>query len=185
MFLNLNKTVKIGKFNLGFRKSKKNDDPLLTIKIYTHYKDEYPLHVERLKTLFEALDIAEVIEEGWGVDYPRPFMPIQVYELKVLPKVSPMELKLYLKGMEYLGVQRLADYDLEVKDRKISWVDLARGMGIKANSKFELAERSRKLLFKRLPTEVKSRLERIEMTILTKRGVANGETASKSTSVVC
>lgn len=180
-----NKTFQIGKlFQFGL-KLKKTEDPLITIKIYTHYRDEYPLHVERLKLLFEALDLAEVIEEGWGVDYPRPFMPIQVYELKVLPKVSPMELKLYLKGMEYLGVQRLADYDLEVKDRKISWVDLAKSMNIKATSKFELAEKSRKMLLERLPERVKSRLEAIETELLTMRGGGDGEKASEGTPVVC
>ncbi|CAI1494196.1 protein of unknown function (plasmid) [Thermococcus nautili] len=183
--MHLNKAVKIGKlFHFGL-KLKKAEDPLLTIKIYTHYKDEYPLHVQRLKLLFEALNLAEVIEEGWGVDYPRPFMPIKVYQLKILPKVSTMELKLYLKGMEYLGLERLADYDLEVRDRKISWVELAKSMGIKANSKFELAKKSREILWKKLPEGVKSKLEAIEEAILRNRGIEHGAKVEESTPVIC
>ena len=128
----------------------------LTIKIYDTDK-RYEENVERLMMVIEDLDLGFVVGEGWDWDYPRPFMRVPVYKLKLLTWEDPLRVKFLLKGLEYSGYKRLCDIDVFVEGKKIDWVDLG-----KYDSKFELAQKARDELEKQLSGDVLRKLKEIE-----------------------
>ena len=132
----------------------------LTIKLYDTAK-RYEENVERLMLVIEDLDLGFVVGEGWDWDYPRPFMRVPVYKLKLLTWEDPLRVKFLLKGLEYRGYKRLCDIDVFVEGKKIDWVKLG-----KFNSKFELAKAAREELEKLLSEDVRRRLHEIEEKLL-------------------
>jgi len=132
----------------------------LTIKIYDTER-RYEEHIERLMMVIEDLDLGFIVGEGWDWDYPRPFMRVPVYKLKLLTWEKPERVKFLLKGLEYRGYKRLCDIDVFVGNKKIDWVELG-----KFNSKFELAEKAREELEKLLSEEAKKKLHEIEEKLL-------------------
>ena len=128
----------------------------LTIKIYDTEK-RYEENIERLMMVIEDLDLGFIVGEGWDWDYPRPFMRVPVYKLKLLTWEKPERVKFLLKGLEYRGYKRLCDIDVFVGGKKIDWVDLG-----KYKSKFELAKAAREELEKHLSDDVLKRLREIE-----------------------
>ena len=128
----------------------------LTIKIYDterHYEE----NIERLMTVIEDLDLGFIVGEGWDWDYPRPFMRVPVYKLKLLTWEKPERVKFLLKGIEYVGYKRLCDIDVFVKGKKIHWTTLG-----KYDSKFELAKAAREELEKHLSEDVLKRLRELD-----------------------
>ncbi|AEH24684.1 hypothetical protein [Pyrococcus yayanosii] len=128
----------------------------LTIKLYdstNHYEE----NVERLIVVVEDLDLGYIIWEGWAWDYPRPFMRVPVYKLKLLTWEDPRRVKFLLKGLEYKGYRRLCDIDVFVQGKKLSWIELG---GFP--SKFELAKAAREELEKALSEPARKRLKELE-----------------------
>ncbi|ASJ12182.1 hypothetical protein [Thermococcus thioreducens] len=134
----------------------------ITIKIYDTDK-RYEENIERLMMVIEDLDLGFVVGEGWDWDYPRPFMRVPVYKLKLLTWEDPVRVKFLLKGLEYRGYKRLCDIDVFIEKKKISWTSLG-----KFSSKFELAKKAREELEKNLSEEVLERLRRIEEVLVRK-----------------
>ncbi len=132
----------------------------ITIKVYDTEK-RYDENIERLMLVVEDLDLGFVVGEGWDWDYPRPFMRVPVYKLKLLTWEDPLRVKLFLKGLEYRGYNRFCDIDVFVEGKKIDWVKLG-----KFNSKFELAKAAREELEEHLSEDVKRRLRDIEEKLL-------------------
>ena len=128
----------------------------LTIKIYDTEK-RYEENIERLMMVIEDLDLGFIVGEGWDWDYPRPFMRVPVYKLKLLTWEKPERVKFLLKGLEYRGYKRLCDIDVFVGGKKIDWVDLGN-----YSSKFDLAKAAREELEKNLSDDVLRRLREIE-----------------------
>ncbi len=128
----------------------------LTIKVYDTEK-RYEEHIERLMMVIEDLDLGFIVGEGWDWDYPRPFMRVPVYKLKLLTWEKPERVKFLLKGLEYRGYKRLCDIDVFAGGKKIDWVDLG-----KYKSKFELAKAAREELERHLSGDVLKRLREIE-----------------------
>ena len=128
----------------------------LTIKLYDTEK-RYEENIERLLLVIEDLDLGFIVGEGWDWDYPRPFMRVPVYKLKLLTWEKPEKVKFLLKGLEYRGYKRLCDIDVFTGNKKIEWINLG-----KFNSKFELAQKARKELEKLLSDDVKKKLHEIE-----------------------
>ena len=128
----------------------------LTIKVYDTDK-RYEENIERLMMVIEDLDLGFIVGEGWDWDYPRPFMRVPVYKLKLLTWEDPLRVKFLLKGLEYSGYKRLCDIDVFVEGKKIDWVDLG-----KYDSKFELAQKARDELEKQLSEDVFRKLKEIE-----------------------
>ncbi|NJE06463.1 hypothetical protein E3E36_09985 [Thermococcus sp. M36] len=133
----------------------------LTIKIYDTEK-RYEENIERLMMVIEDLDIGFVVGEGWDWDYPRPFMRVPVYKLKLLTWEKPERVKFLLKGIEYVGYKRLCDIDVFVEGKKISWTSLG-----KYDSKFELAKAARDELEKNLSGDVLERLKELDEKLAT------------------
>ena len=132
----------------------------ITIKVYDTEK-RYDENIERLMLVVEDLDMGFVVGEGWDWDYPRPFMRVPVYKLKLLTWEDPVRVKFLLKGLEYSGYNRFCDIDVFVEGKKINWVKLG-----KFDSKFELAKAAREELEKHLSEDVKRRLHEIEEKLL-------------------
>ncbi|WP_456421332.1 hypothetical protein [Thermococcus sp.] len=132
----------------------------ITIKLYDANR-RYEENIERLLLVIEDLDLGFVVGEGWDWDYPRPFMRVPVYRLKLLTWEKPERVKFLLKGMEYHGYKRLCDIDVFVGDKKINWIQLG-----KFSSKFELAQKAREELEKELSEEVRRKLHEIEEKLL-------------------
>ncbi len=136
----------------------------LTIKVYDIEK-RYEENIERLMTVIEDLDLGFIVGEGWDWDYPRPFMRVPVYKLKLLTWEKPERVKFLLKGIEYVGYKRLCDIDVFVGGKKIDWVELG-----KYKSKFDLAKAAREELEKHLSEDVLRRLEETERRLVPKEG---------------
>ncbi|WP_297465127.1 hypothetical protein [Thermococcus sp.] len=132
----------------------------LTIKVYDTER-RYEEHIERLMMVIEDLDLGFIVGEGWDWDYPRPFMRVPVYKLKLLTWEKPEKVKFLLKGLEYRGYKRLCDIDVFVEGKKIHWTSLG-----KYNSKFELAQKAREELEKLLSDDVKKKLHEIEERLI-------------------
>ncbi|ACJ15916.1 hypothetical protein, conserved [Thermococcus onnurineus NA1] len=125
----------------------------ITIKIYDTDK-RYNENIERLMMVIEDLDLGFIVAEGWDWDYPRPFMRVPIYKLKLLTWEDPLRVKFLLKGLEYVGYQRLCDIDVFFEGRKISWVSVSKGL-----EKFELSKKAREELESLLSDEVRERLK--------------------------
>ncbi|EEB73188.1 hypothetical protein [Thermococcus sp. AM4] len=136
----------------------------LTIKLYDTER-RYEENIERLILVIEDLDLGFIVGEGWDWDYPRPFMRVPVYKLKLLTWEKPERVKFLLKGLEYRGYKRLCDIDVFVEGKKIAWVKLG-----KFKSKFELAEKAREELEKLLSEDVRKKLHEIEEKLLESSG---------------
>ena len=128
----------------------------ITIKIYDTDK-RYEENIERLLMVIEDLDLGFIVGEGWDWDYPRPFMRVPVYKLKLLTWEDPVRVKFLLKGIEYVGYKRLCDIDVFLEGKKIHWTSLG-----KYDSKFELAKAAREELEKHLSEDVLRRLRELE-----------------------
>lgn len=129
----------------------------ITIKLYDTAK-RYEKHIERLLLVIEDLDLGFIVSEGWDWDYPRPFMRVPVYKLKLLTWEDPKRIKFLLKGLEYKEYSRLVDIDIFVENKKVSWTKIAKGF----DSKFELAKAAREELNKLLSEKAKKRLYKME-----------------------
>ncbi|ASA78658.1 hypothetical protein [Thermococcus sp. 5-4] len=132
----------------------------ITIKIYDTDK-RYDENIERLMMVIEDLDLGFVVGEGWDWDYPRPFMRVPVYKLKLLTWEDPVRVKFLLKGIEYVGYKRLCDIDVFLEGKKIHWTSLG-----KYDSKFELAKAAREELERNLSEDVLERLKKIEEVLV-------------------
>ncbi|RLF80080.1 hypothetical protein DRN32_03785 [Thermococci archaeon] len=133
----------------------------LTIRIYDTEK-RYEENIERVLLVLEDLDLGYVVSEGWDWDYPRPFMRIKVYKIKLITWEDPFRIKFLLKGLEYRDYQRFADIDVFVEKKKIPWVEVAKNY----SSKFELAKAAREELESLLSEDTKKRLHKIEAKLL-------------------
>ncbi|USH00664.1 hypothetical protein K1720_04280 [Thermococcus argininiproducens] len=133
----------------------------ITIRIYDT-KKRYEENIERVLLVLEDLDLGYVVSEGWDWDYPRPFMRIRVYKIKLITWEDPLRIKFLLKGLEYRGYQRFADIDVFVEKKKIPWIEVSR----EYSSKFDVAKAARDELESLLSEETRKILHEIETKIL-------------------
>ncbi|HII67623.1 MULTISPECIES: hypothetical protein [Thermococcus] len=141
----------------------------ITIRIYDNEK-RYDENIERVLLVLEDLDLGYVVSEGWDWDYPRPFMRIRVYKIKLITWEDPLRIKFLLKGLEYKGYQRFADIDVFVEGKKIPWVEVSK----EYQSKFELAKAAREELESLLSEETRKVLNEIETKILNDKDPQEG-----------
>ena len=136
----------------------------ITIRIYDTNK-RYEENIERLLLVLEDLDLGFVVSEGWDWDYPRPFMRIRVYKVKLITWEDPLRIKFLLKGLEYRGYNRFADIDVFSEGKKISWTSISR----EYDSKFELSKAAREELESFLSEDARKKLHAIEAKLLEKQ----------------
>jgi len=138
----------------------------LVVKIYDSY-EKYDLHYDRLVYIVEKLGLGVIIGETWGTDAATIFWSVGVYQVKLMTYYSIEEIKKILVGLEYLDSgQRIVDYDLFQKKKKIHWDEIR---GKERIGKRELGIRLRNKIKQKLELKDLSELEDLEEKILESR----------------
>jgi hypothetical protein len=134
------------------------------ISLYDAYGN-YEKHYQRLVQVFSGLETGLVLGEGWTKDYAHIVMSIMVYQIKLFSFASPVDIKKILIGLEYDDTgHRMADLDLYIKKRKVSWTEVQKDQKEKRTKKDEgIFLRSE--LMKKLPEKEKDRILELENEI--------------------
>lgn len=138
----------------------------LTIKIYDSY-EAYKLQYDRLIHVLDKLSAGIILREGWGEDAAKIFLIVGVYKVTLFTYLKPHEIKKILLALEYLeNGERIVDYDLFYKKKKIHW-DEVRIKGIKGKEALSL--RYRHELYKKLEKKDVDKLLDMEEYIFVSR----------------
>lgn len=93
----------------------------LKIKIYDAY-GHFDLHYNRMRYIFEKLEMGMILGETWGTDIASVFQTVGIYKVRFFTFKKPLEIKKILVGLEYLeDGERICDYDLYWKRKKYHW----------------------------------------------------------------
>lgn len=96
----------------------------LTIKIYDSY-EAYKIQYDRLTYILDKLGAGIILREGWGEDAAKIFLIVGVYKVTLFTYMKPHEIKKILLALEYMeNGERIVDYDLFYKKKKIHWDDV-------------------------------------------------------------
>lgn len=156
-------------FSEGLEKRQWNELEIRITDAWGCFRQQY----ERLRLTLEALEVGMILGEGWGKDFARILMPIQIYKIRLFTFLSPRDVKEILIGLEYGGDgERLVDFDLYSQREKISWG----GSGVKEKNRDELGRRMRMELLRRLDSSVRTELDEQEREIhaMRKRNETSG-----------
>ncbi len=122
----------------------------LKIKIYDSY-GKFDLHYDRLRYMLEKFEMGLILGESWGTDMAAMFQHVGIYKVRFFTFKSPLEIKKFLKGLEYLDSgERICDYDLYEGRKKIHWDEVQTK---EPKSKPELGKHYRNLLIQQLSEE--------------------------------
>mgnify|MGYP001439170829 CR=1 FL=1 len=135
----------------------------LDIRIYDIY-NAYHLHYRRLRHVLDNLELGLVLGENWSRDRAVMLMTVGVYSIKLFTLHEPKYIKKILMGLEFSSDnERLCDYDLYYKKKKISWIDIAKN---KKESRLDVAARCRKELIDMLPPSSVEYINDLEKEII-------------------
>lgn len=135
----------------------------LRINIYDS-KGKYEAHYDRLNFVLSKLEVGMVLEEGWTKDHALVLFSVLAYQIKLFTFYKPEEIKRILIGLEYdQSGERLADFDLYYRNKKISWVDIDRTKG--RRNKTEEGIRKREALLNQLSLKEQAELKGMEEKI--------------------
>lgn len=134
----------------------------LIIKIYDSYEC-YNLQYKRLTIVLEEMNCGLILGEGWGRDAALSFHSVGVYQLRLFTYLEPKTIKKIVLGLEYnQNGDRIVDYDLFVKRKKIYWTTLRKE---KNQERDALGIYLRNELFKKLSEASKVKLYTLEYQI--------------------
>lgn len=132
----------------------------LRINIYDS-KGRYEEHYDRLMYILSRLEIGMVLGETWTKDHALALFSVLAYQVRLFTFYTPREVKEVLLALEYtLQGQRLVDFDLYHRNKKISWIDIINKKD--KLTKVEESNKYRKLLYDRLSSEDILLLEGLE-----------------------
>jgi len=138
----------------------------LTINIRDKYED-FKTHYDRLIYTLDCLGAGMVLKEGLSEETGRFFTSTGVYKLALYTYLEPLEVKKILLALEYMeNGERIVDFDLYYKKKKIHWEDV-KIKGI--NEKENLSHLFRQNLYKSLEDEDIEYLRSIEDYIFASR----------------
>lgn len=130
----------------------------------TDTREQYTLQRDRLILAMDALDAGLILGELWTTDYPRPFLPVLSYQLRLFSPLDYKEVKKILVALEFLpDGTRIVDYDLYHRNSKINWIDIA-SRDVPRKDVMGVALRLE--LESRLPANVLREIQEIEQQIL-------------------
>ncbi|HAS72846.1 MAG TPA: hypothetical protein DCS67_01730 [Clostridiales bacterium UBA8960] len=119
----------------------------LTITIRDRYED-YKNHYNRLIHALDCIGAGMVLKEGYSEDISRFFSTSSVYKVVLYTYMEPLEIKKVLLALEYMeNGERIVDFDLYYKKKKIHWTEVRVG-NIKSSE--QLSEHYRSELYKSL-----------------------------------
>ncbi|HOK49978.1 MAG TPA: hypothetical protein PLM18_07385, partial [Sedimentibacter sp.] len=140
----------------------------LRINIYDSYGD-YFRHYDRLMFVLSKLEMGMVLGESWTKDFAVMLYWVLTYQVRLFTFHTPAEIKKILMALEYsVEGDRLVDFDLYYKNKKIYWYDVNKDRG-KGKSKLDEAKIYRQNLYEKLSSEDIKTLEEMEKTIRMKR----------------
>lgn len=139
-----------------------NDWHELKIKIYDAY-GHFDLHYNRMRYVFEKLELGIILGETWGKDVASVFLTVGIYKVRFFTFKPPLEIKKVMVGLEYLDdSERICDYDLYAKRKKLHW-DQTRTDDVKG--KRELGVYYRNIILEQLSADEKEVLFEMEKEI--------------------
>lgn len=87
-------------------------------------EEKYEIHYQRFMLALSGIEGGFILSEGWSKDHPFVMLTVLIYKMKIFSFMKPDEFKEFLLGLEYdEDGNRIADFDLYLKGKKISWVD--------------------------------------------------------------
>ncbi|NLM97875.1 MAG: hypothetical protein GX175_09770 [Halanaerobiaceae bacterium] len=93
----------------------------LRINIYDS-RENYKLQYQRLSMVLSDLEAGFILGESWTRDHAIALLSVVAYQIRLFTFLSPEEIKGILLSLEYDSEgNRLVDYDLYFKNRKINW----------------------------------------------------------------
>ena len=120
----------------------------------------FSIHRKRIWTAVQGLQIGTIVEEGWKREYTLIKKMVDVYVLKLYTPFNEESIKGFLSGLEYDDSgERLADLDLFIKGKKISWKERGKEGGL---SKAELGMAARNSMLKKLDKYSLSKMHRLD-----------------------
>lgn len=132
----------------------------LRINIYDS-REKYEAHYDRLNYVLSKLEVGMVLEEGWTKDHALVLFSVLAYQIKLFTFYKPEEIKRILIGLEYDEKgNRLVDFDLYYRNKKVSWVDIDRTKG--RRNKVDEGVKYRKALLEKLSKEEQETLKAME-----------------------
>lgn len=94
---------------------------MVDLHIYDRY-EAYDLQYKRLLEGIEGLDLGYVVTEIWDRETRTFGDPVELFHVKMLTFLTPLELKKRLIGLEYtVGRERIVNLDLYYHNKKITW----------------------------------------------------------------
>lgn len=158
-----------GYLNTGIESKKWHE---LDIRIFDSYS-AFKIHYERLVEVLDSLELGLILGESWSKDYPRVFMPVEVYSLRFFTFKDPKVIKRILFGLEHLeDGTRVVDYDVYYKNKKIYWKECVEGKAKEDRMHASLAARAE--IYERLDDATKNELDQLEIAILKSRKFGDG-----------
>ncbi|MBM7614991.1 hypothetical protein [Alkaliphilus hydrothermalis] len=132
----------------------------LRINIYDS-EGKYQENYERLVYVLSKLEIGMILGETWTKDHALSLFSVLAYQIRFFTYCTPEEIKKVLVGLEYtFEGERLVDYDLYYRNKKISWIDIEKKKG--RRNKMNESRTYREELYTRLSRDDISYLEKIE-----------------------
>lgn len=139
----------------------------LRINIYDS-NGKYEENYKRLIYILSKLEVGMILGESWTKDYAVMLFSVLTYQVRLFTFYSPQEVKKILMALEYtVDGERLADFDLYYKNKKVHWSQVSKSKDRK--NKIKLAKSFRKALYEKLkPEEIKT-LEDMEEKLVGRR----------------
>lgn len=132
----------------------------LRINIYDS-QGKYSENYKRLMAVLNQLEVGMVLGETWTRDHALILYSVLAYQVRLFTLHPPEKIKKILLGLEYneLG-ERLVDFDLYYRNKKVSWVDIDKKQ--KKKSRMEEGMKYRNELLSKLPEDIIEKLFQFE-----------------------
>lgn len=137
----------------------------LRINIYDSY-GKYKENYDRLMFVLSKLEIGMILGESWTKDFAIILYSVLTYQVRLFTFFTPQDVKKILMALEFTkDGQRLVDFDLYYKNKKIYWYEVDKTKGRRSN-KVDEAKSYRQSLYKKLKPEDIKTLEAMEESMI-------------------
>lgn len=124
----------------------------------------YKLEYQRLIVVLSDLEAGIILGESWTKDHAFALFSITAYQIRLFTFLAPLEIKKILFAFEYNSQgDRLVDYDLFNKSKKINWSEILNDN--RRHDRKKLAFKFREEILKELSDAAKSRYFDLEEKI--------------------
>lgn len=128
-------------------------------------RGHYELHYQRLVQVIAGLELGFILGESWTRDHAMALLSVLAYQVRLFSFMPPEAIKKILIGLEYDEAgNRLADFDLYYRNKKIAWTGIIDRAAPKTDKRNKIEEGiyRRNELMEKLAQREKDRLKRLE-----------------------